>query len=87
MELLSCAVSDFSNKSGDPGDGRWCRKSYDGSGLLAGGITEETAADFGQRVAREGTFGSNSRAGEEYRRKVAAVLVRRAVLALKEQEG
>ena len=62
-------------------------EAYDGSGLLAGGITEETAADFGQRVAREGTFGSNSRAGEEYRRKVAAVLVRRAVLALKEQEG
>ena len=60
---------------------------YDGGELFAGGITEETAAAFGAQVAAKAAFGSNSRAGGAYRRKVATVLVRRAVLALKEQEG
>ena len=60
---------------------------YDGSGLFDGGVTEEAAGAFGEQVAAEAAFGSNSRAGGDYRRKVAAVLVRRAVLALKEQEG
>ena len=60
---------------------------YDGGTLFDGGITEETAAAFGEQVAAEAAFGSNTRAGGEYRRKVAAVLVRRAALALKEQEG
>lgn len=59
----------------------------DTQGLLGGGITEESARAFGGDVARRAVFGSNSRAGADYRRKVAAVLVRRAALALKEQEG
>ena len=60
---------------------------YDGGELLDGIITEESAAAFGAQVAGEAAFGSNTRAGGDYRRKVAAVLVRRAVLALQEQEG
>ena len=59
----------------------------DTAGLLKNGITPESAAAFGEQAAKELTFGSNSRAGADYRRKVAAVLVRRAALALKEQEG
>lgn len=59
----------------------------DTAGLLTGGITPESAAAFGEQAAGELAFGSNSRAGADYRRKVAAVLVRRAALALKEQEG
>ena len=59
----------------------------DREGLLSHGITAEGAAAFGVQAAQTLTFGSNSRAGADYRRKVAAVLVRRAVMALAEQEG
>jgi CO/xanthine dehydrogenase FAD-binding subunit len=60
---------------------------YPDGGVLAEGITEPSARAFGEKVAAEAVFGSNSRAGADYRRKIAAVLVRRAALALKEQEG
>ena len=60
---------------------------YPDGGVLAEGITEPSARAFGEKVAAEAVFGSNSRSGADYRRKVAAVLVRRAALALKEQEG
>ena len=60
---------------------------YDDCGHFVGGITEVSAGAFGEEVAAKAAFGSNSRAGGDYRRKVAAVLVRRAVLALQEQEG
>ena len=60
---------------------------YEGGGLFDGGVTEESARAFGGRVAAQAAFGSNCRAGKDYRSKVAAVLVRRAVLALREQEG
>lgn len=59
----------------------------DTAGLLKDGITPESAAAFGARASEELAFGSNSRAGADYRRKVAAVLVRRAVLALCVKEG
>ena len=52
--------------------------------LLAGGITPESAAAFGKSIADEATFGSNLRAGADYRRAVCGVLVRRALLACKE---
>lgn len=58
----------------------------DTEGLLASGVTEEGACAFGESVARRASFGSNCRAGKEYRQKVAAVLVRRAVLTL-DKEG
>ena len=60
---------------------------YHDDGTLQGVITEESARAFGERTAAQAVFGSNSRAGADYRRKVAAVLVRRAALALQEQEG
>ena len=60
---------------------------YSDGGILREGITEQSARAFGEKVAAEGVFGSNSRSGADYRRKIAAVLVRRAALALKEQEG
>lgn len=58
----------------------------DTEGLLSGAVTEEAAAAFAQQVAQQAVFGSNCRAGKDYRCKVAAVLVRRAALALGEKE-
>ena len=58
----------------------------DEKGLLSGGVTEETARAFGEDVAERAKFGSSLRAGEEYRQKVCAVLVRRGLLAM-EKEG
>lgn len=58
----------------------------DEKGLLSGGVTEETARAFGEDVAQRAKFGSSLRAGEEYRQKVCAVLVRRGLLAM-EKEG
>ena len=59
----------------------------DCEGILCGGITAQSAAAFGEAVAAEAVFGSNSRAGKDYRKKVCAVLVRRGVLALADKEG
>ena len=61
-----------------------CAAVYGDEGILAGGVTEESARAFGESVAARAVFGANSRGGAEYRRKVAAVLVRRAAFALKE---
>ncbi len=49
-------------------------------------ITPETAAAAGDRVAEQVTFGSNLRAGADYRRAICRVLVRRALLGCKEEE-
>ena len=53
--------------------------------LLAEGITPESAAAFGESIAAEVAFSSNLRAGADYRRAVCPVLVRRALLACKEE--
>ena len=58
----------------------------DEKGLLSGGVTEETARAFGEDVAQRAKFGSSLRAGEDYRREICAVLVRRGLLAM-EKEG
>ena len=52
--------------------------------LLDGGITPETAAAFGNWACNRLEFSSNVRAGGEYRRQLCRVLVRRALLQLKE---
>lgn len=58
---------------------------YQGDAVLtADAITPETAEAFGERVAAEASFGSNLRAGADYRRAICKVLVRRALLACKE---
>ena len=52
--------------------------------LLGQGITEESAATFGTYAAERLQFGSNNRGSAEYRRKICSVLVRRALLSMKE---
>lgn len=56
----------------------------DMEGILAEGITEETAAAFAEYVADRADFGSNLRGGAAYRERICKVLVRRAALALRE---
>lgn len=53
--------------------------------LLAEGITPRSADAFGASIAAQVPFGSNLRAGADYRRAVCPVLVRRALLACKEE--
>ncbi|MDO4270586.1 MAG: FAD binding domain-containing protein [Eubacteriales bacterium] len=56
----------------------------DEKGLLANGITEESARAFADDIASRCAFGGNRRAGADYRREICKVLVRRAALALEE---
>lgn len=56
----------------------------DESGILAEGITEESAAAFGQELSERAAFGSNNRGSAEYRKKLCQVLVRRGLMAMKE---
>ncbi len=50
---------------------------------LLSAVNEENAAAFGEAVAEQILFGSNMRGSAEYRRQIAPVLVKRAVLAAK----
>ena len=54
----------------------------DEQGVLAQGITEDSARAFAEDIASRAVFGSNTRAGADYRREICKVLVRRAALAL-----
>ncbi len=56
----------------------------DETGILKDGITEETAVAFGAYVAENVVFGKDIRCGADYRKKVCAVLVRRALLQIGE---
>ncbi len=56
----------------------------DETGILAGGITEESAAAFGKAVAEKCLFSSNLRGSAAYRQRICAVLVRRALMQLQE---
>lgn len=56
----------------------------DETGILAGGITPESAAAFAEYAAGKIAFGSNLRGSADYRRALCKVLVRRALLACKE---
>lgn len=57
----------------------------DDSGILKDGITRESAERFGEEIASRAVFGSNMRGSAQYRQKVCAVLVRRALMALEEE--
>ncbi len=57
---------------------------HDEEGLLKEGITEERAAAFGRWIAQQCAFETNLRGSEAYRRKICAVLVRRALLQMRE---
>ena len=85
--VLACAVSCV--------DGRWqCaigarpEKAVwipDAENILGDGITPESADRFGSYAAESVLFASNVRASAAYRKKICRVLVRRAVLACKEE--
>lgn len=56
----------------------------DEKGILAQGVTQESARAFAEDVAQRADFGSNLRAGADYRRELCRVLVRRGLLECKE---
>lgn len=56
----------------------------DTEGILKGGITEDSARAFADFVTEHMEFTSNLRGSGEYRKKICPVLVRRALLSLKE---
>ncbi len=56
----------------------------DETGILQNGITEASAAAFGNYIADICEFDSNLRGSAAYRKKVCAVLVRRCLMQLKE---
>lgn len=59
----------------------------DEKGILDGILTEEKAKAFGKDISKRAVFGSNVRAGKEYREKICKVLVKRGLMALKEAEN
>ena len=83
---LACAVSCM--------EGRWqcavgarpekALRILDEENILSGGVTRESAEKFGCYAAEHLSFSSNLRASAEYRKKICSVLVRRAILACKE---
>ena len=85
---LTCAVCKRNGEyvcalGGRPGKARLYR---DEKNILSGGITEESAEAFGEDLSNRADFGSNLRGSAEYRQKISRVLVRRALLAMKEGE-
>ena len=54
----------------------------DEKGLLAQGITEDSARAFAEDIAARVELGGNMRASADYRREICKVLVRRAAMAL-----
>lgn len=83
LPVLTCAVSDMGGAraviGARPGKPVVLR---DEKGLLAGGISEESAAAFAADVAARVPMGANSRGSAAYRTHLAEVLTRRCVLGL-----
>ena len=59
----------------------------DEKGILSDGITKESAEQFGNDIKERVKTGSNLRGSAEYRKALAGVLVRRALLAIAQTEG
>ena len=57
------------------------------TGILKNGITPKTAAAFGTWVSEQLATGSNVRASADYRKKMIAVLTKRNLMDLAEQEN
>lgn len=88
--ILTCAVSCM--------DGVWhaivgarpakAQLVMDEKGLLAGkdSVTIEEAENFGKYVADQLVFGTNMRGSADYRRQIAPVLVKRAILAAEREQ-
>ena len=87
LPVLTCAVARRQGKVACAVGARPARAARfdDEAGLLAGGVTEESAAAFAEDVTRRAVFGSNTRGSAEYRRQVCRALVRRAALKLEEK--
>ena len=58
----------------------------DEEGILSRGITEESAAAFGEYVMNQIKTGSNMRASGEYRKLISKVLVKRGLLKIADME-
>ncbi len=54
----------------------------DAEGILTNGITADSAAAFGDYIAKAAAFESNLRGSAAYREKICAVLVRRALMQM-----
>ena len=83
LPVLTCAVSDMGGaravigaRPGKP------VVLQDEKGLLAGGVSKESAAAFAADVAARVPMGANSRGSAAYRTHLAEVLTRRCVLGL-----
>ena len=83
LPVLTCAVSDMGGvravigaRPGKP------VVLQDEKGLLAGGVSKESAAAFATDVAARVPVGANSRGSAAYRTHLAEVLTRRCVLGL-----
>ncbi|WP_394964458.1 FAD binding domain-containing protein [Candidatus Allofournierella excrementigallinarum] len=87
LPVLTCAVARREGKVACAVGARPARAARfdDEEGLLAGGVSEESAAAFAEEVTRRAAFGSNTRGSAEYRRQVCRELVRRAALKLEEK--
>lgn len=84
LPVLTCAVSRLGEEyraviGARPGKPIVLR---DQEGLLAGGITEDTARAFGAWAAAQTPTGSNARGSAAYRTRLVHTLVRRALLEL-----
>ncbi len=84
--VLACAVSEINGKYTCAVGARPMKAEvyFDEKEILKDGITEESAKAFAEDVANRAGFGSNVRGSAEYRQKLCAVLVRRALLQMKE---
>lgn len=77
---VSCADGEYKAVIGArPGKARVYR---DVAGILQGGITEETAEAFAKSVAKQVPTGTNVRGSAEYRKHLAKVLTKRALMEL-----
>lgn len=88
--VLTCAVSAVSGRPVRAVIGARPQRAVvveDEEGILANGITEQSAKRFGEYVSSVVSFGSNMRASAEYRRMIAEVLVKRACLGLEGGTG
>lgn len=85
--VLTCAVSQIdgifqSSIGARPGPAVVVK---DQEGILSGGITEETAAAFGEYVAKSIRTGTNLRGSAAYRKHLTKILTTRGVLELASQ--
>lgn len=88
--VLACAVCAGENRAAAAAVGARPGRAVlvrDEEGILSAGITEKSAEEFGAYAAAKIRTGSNMRAGAEYRKHLAQVLVKRACLEIGGMQG